>query len=285
MIYKMIRISFLATTILGASSVPAIFQLQLLLLPVVNAVRFANNVNDGDIGIGIGIGGMMDHRRPHPPLHPASLNLRRALSRSLQQLSSDGEGDDDDSDVVVPPCNSVLATFSADELRATANALISTIATDTESFESLYLQSILINNIQYGIQVHRVCAGCEDVDPSPDGEATQVFDSFCGPDNYGATNATFSGLMIVPMINDTTVLPGTLPVVIDMHPTVTASVPSLSSWTSSSSSSANQGGQDSESGAENLLLQLDAVLTATGQVLVFPDYMGYAENSKELYKG
>ena len=102
-----------------------------------------------------------------------------------------------------------------------------------------------------------------------------IFENFCGRDNYGAVNATFSALMFVPMKDDGEILDGTLKMVIDMHPTSISLVPSLM-W------SLFQNGAAVE---ETLLLQLDGIIASTGQVVLFPDYMGYAENAKELYKG
>jgi hypothetical protein len=214
------------------------------------------------------VGGQKEQHVPY--------GLYQAISRSLQPV--------DDSEIYIPPCNSLLATLTADELRVRSQGLVDSIATDPESFEYTYLQSILVNPIQYGIQVHRLCAGCEDVSVAE--EAEEVFDTFCGPDNYGATNATFTGLMMVPVMNDTTVLEGTLKGIIDMHPTSTVLVPSILWPTTPQNPGEDTIPVDEEEvGQEVFLLQLDSVLAATGQVMVFPDYMGYAENAEELYKG
>jgi hypothetical protein len=209
--------------------------------------------------------------------HLNQLNLK-VLSRHLQEDTTDQE-------LFIPPCNTVLGTMSADELRTFANGLVIAIAPDPESFEYTYLQSTLVTPIQHGIQVHRICAGCQDVasQVQDDAEAAAVFETFCGRENYGAVNATFSGLMMVPMAeDDESILPGTLKGIIDMHPTAIAVVPSLM-WTMQQSGEESVPVEgDSE---EDFLLVVDAILAGTGQVMVFPDYMGYAENGDELYKG
>ncbi|KAG7341959.1 hypothetical protein IV203_007051 [Nitzschia inconspicua] len=176
--------------------------------------------------------------------------------------------------------------MTLEDLKSVATGLVGAIAPDPESFEYVYLESVLVTPIQNGIQVHRICAGCQDVasQVQQDTEAAAVFESFCGPENYGAVNATFSGLMMVPLADDDeTILPGTLKGVIEMHPTSTALVPSLM-WTrpqsTEESTAIGDGGPE-----EEFMLQLDAILAGSGQVLVFPDYMGYAENGNELFKG
>jgi hypothetical protein len=199
------------------------------------------------------------------------------LSRSLQETAQDQES-------VIPPCNTVLGSLTSDELRAIAKDIVDLIAPDPDSFEYSFLQTILVDPIQYGIQVHRICAGCQDV--SPTAEGAQVFDTFCGPANYGAVNATFSGLMFLPTIDggdDGMILNGTLKGVIDMHPTSSASVPSIM-WNMSSINGEGSIAVNADS-QNNLLLLVDSIISSTGQVLIFPDYMGYAENAQELYKG
>jgi hypothetical protein len=208
-------------------------------------------------------------------IQPNMLDLK-VLSRSLEETTADNG-------FFIPPCNMVLGSMTADELRAVASGIVEAFAPDPDSFEYSYLQSVLVSPIQHGIEVHRICAGCDDVSPQVlhDGEAADVFEEFCGPHNYGAVNATFSGLMMVPLSDDNSMLDGTLKGVIDMHPTSTALVPSLMWGRMQSAVMVNP---DMES-QENILLQVDAILAGTGQVLVFPDYMGYAENALELYKG
>ena len=208
-------------------------------------------------------------------------HLQDAIHRRFLQETAD------DQDLVIPPCNTMLGSMTAEELTDVAQGIIEFIAgNDTTSFEYIYLSSVVVAPIQYGVQVHRICAGCEDVvnEKSLSSEETaapsrEVFETFCGPDNYGATNATFSGLLMVPMSEDGTLVSGTLKGVIDMHPTAIAVVPSLM-WQVSSNND-----NEAEGSMEDLLLQLDAVLCSTSQILIFPDYMGYAENAKELYKG
>jgi hypothetical protein len=219
-----------------------------------------------------------NHHVLYDGIHTNKLDLK-ILSRSLQEMSTD-------QDLFIPPCNTLLGSMTADELRAVASGIVSAFAPDPESFEYTYLESVLVSPIQYGIHVHRICAGCQDVASQvvDDAQAAAVYETFCGPDNYGAVNATFTGLMIVPLSDDETILEGTLKGVIDMHATATAVVPSLM-WTMMTSTiDEDMMAPDLES-QEFILLQLDAILAGTGLVLVFPDYMGYAENSLELYKG
>jgi len=215
----------------------------------------------------LGQGGEQHHRR---------LDLT-VLSRSLQETSQHQE-------LPIPPCNTLLGSLTADELRDTVSTVIDTIAPDPESSERTYLRAILLQPIQYGIQVHRLCAGCQDVAAEVPADSKDVFDTFCGPDNYGAVNATFSGLMIVPTTTngeadgDTRILNGTLKGIIDMHPTAISLVPSLM-W------SIFEDRDEDGSNEESLLLQLNGIVASTGQALIFPDYMGYAENADELFKG
>lgn len=214
---------------------------------------------------------------PDTTSHPHSRLDLSALSRSLQEAPMDQE-------LFIPPCNTMVGTLTKDELKAVARSIVGTIATDPESFEYTYLETLLVTPIQHGVQVHRICAGCQDVASQiqSDTQAAAVFDTFCGADDYGS-NATFSGLMMVPMAeDDENVVPGTLKGVIDMHPTAIAVVPSIM-WTMPTSSPDSV--PTDEGTQEQFLLQLDAILAGTGQVLVFPDYMGYAENGDELYKG
>jgi hypothetical protein len=212
-----------------------------------------------------------------------------SLSRSLQEIMST-----DQDNHYIPPCNTLVGSMTADELREVASSIAGAIAPDPESLEYTFLNSLLVAPIQHGIQVHRICAGCQDVvspvlNDTKQQATADVYQTFCGPDNYGAVNATFSGLMMVPLADDETILNGTLKGVIDMHTTATTLVPSLM-WTmmmmqsTSTDEDTTEAPPDLDS-QEYIMLQLDAIIAATGQVLVFPDYMGYAENAYQLYKG
>jgi hypothetical protein len=160
-----------------------------------------------------------------------------------------------------PPCNEVVESLTLEQLSDRLSTAIDAVFTPG-GFENLFARSSFLAKLKYGIEVRRICAGCQDVTSD-----SPVFDEFCGSNVYGS-GTPYSGLAVLPLTEQGTIVPGTLKGVFEMHPT--------SSYISPST--------EESFFTTDLISLLNAVIASKGNVLLFPDYMGYADSASEVFK-
>jgi hypothetical protein len=158
-----------------------------------------------------------------------------------------------------PPCNEVEETLTLAQLSDRLSTAIDTSSTPG-GFQNSFLRSSFLAKLKYGIEVRRICAGCQDVTSD-----SPVFDEFCGTNVYGS-GTLYSGIVMLPLTEQGTVIPGTLKGVLEMHTSSSYFSPSIAG------------------GSTSLESLLNAVIASTGNVLLFPDYMGYADSASEVFK-
>ena len=161
----------------------------------------------------------------------------------------------------VPPCNEVVEALTLAQLSDRLSTAIDALVTPG-GLENAYLRASFLSKLKYGIEVRRICAGCNDVTSD-----SPVFDEFCGANVYGS-GTSYSGIAMLPLTEDGTIIPGTLKGVLDMHSTSSNVSPS----TLGSSITTNPG------------YFLNVVIASAGNVLLFPDDMGYADSASEVFK-
>lgn len=158
-------------------------------------------------------------------------------------------------------CNAILASWSKDQVyEIVQGALFNQFgANSTEATVASYT---LLPAITYGVQVRRLCASCSDF---PVDEQPEAYASFCS--GYGS-NTSFSGLLMIPLAEDGSFLPGTHAGNIYCHGTSTQSVPTT----------------EFQGESLDVQIMLNLIITSTGAVTLMPDYMGYGESSGTIYK-
>ena len=159
----------------------------------------------------------------------------------------------------IPACNEVIELLTVSQIsqmltditeREGPNALRALLATFSQS------------ELQYDVQVYRICASCNDVTST-----STVFEEFCGPDDFGS-DVPFSGLLMIPLDASGARPVGTLKGMLHMHGTSTNEVPSIQ-WN----------GVDTDS-----TIQIQLGVASAGSAVILPDYMGYAESSETTFK-
>jgi len=169
------------------------------------------------------------------------------------------------------PCNKVIQEYSREEAKIAVDKLF----TDALGYFIYALSGMKaqVNTlIQYGVQVHKICAKCTDFEM----EDLECYNDFCGPNAYGY-DATFSGMLVVPtdvysntngetISTTVTILKGIMKGVIWSHATKanTCDVPS-EIW--------NKFDKDIE-----FDLIVPFLIASSGNAVVTPDNIGYGES-------
>jgi len=110
-------------------------------------------------------------------------------------------------------CDTVLATIPFKDIGATFDLLIDNFAPEGPTRD--FFKSIFAQKINYGVQVIKACASCDEVlASSPDLAASyadnEAFNRYCGEDVYGY-HILHSGLIMYPLVEDGSIKDGTLP--------------------------------------------------------------------------
>ena len=158
-------------------------------------------------------------------------------------------------------CNVVLANWTVDELSDILESAIDN-ALGAGSTEGNVIKLTILTALKNGVSVRRVCASCSDFSSETQPPA---FSDFC--EGYGA-DTSFSGLLMVPLLDDGSLVNGTLPGGLWLHGTTTQSVPSI-------------GFRGADSGID---IMVNAAIASTGAITIMPDYMGYGESSGLIFK-
>ncbi len=158
-------------------------------------------------------------------------------------------------------CNSILANWTKDELSGYLDSVIDD-ALGVDSTEANIAKLTLLTALKHGVSIRRLCASCSDfsLQSQPD-----AYSDFCT--GYGA-DTSFSGLLMVPLLEDGSIVNGTHPGGIWLHGTSTQSVPSVEF-------------RGADSGID---LMVNAAFASTGTITMMPDYMGYGESSGQVFK-
>ena len=160
-----------------------------------------------------------------------------------------------------PPCNEVVEALTLAQLSDRLSTAIDASFTPG-GLENTFVKASFLPKLKYGIEVRRICAGCKDVTSD-----SPVFDEFCGANVYGS-GTSYSGIAMLPLTEQGTIIAGTLKGVLDMHTTSSSVSPS----TLGSSITTDTG------------YLLNAVIASAGNILLFPDDMGYADSASEVFK-
>jgi hypothetical protein len=158
-------------------------------------------------------------------------------------------------------CNTVLATWTKDQVYEIVESALSA-QLGSNSTEATVASFTLLPAITYGVEVRRLCASCSDF---PVAEQPEAYTDFCT--GYGS-DTSFSGLLMIPLDEDGSLLPGTHAGNIFCHGTSTQSVPTT----------------EFREGILGLDVILNIAITSTGAVTLMPDYMGYGESSETIFK-
>lgn len=158
-------------------------------------------------------------------------------------------------------CDEILAEWSLDEV---STFLENGINRDLggSGLEGV-INAQLAAGLRYGVQVRKVCSSCVDVSSSAPG-----YNDFCSSNDYGF-DTTVSGMLMIPLSDEGSILPGTSKGIIYCHGTSTRDVPSTV-W------------NGENSGIESLL---NVAVASNGNVVLAPDYLGYGESSNKVFKG
>uniref|UniRef100_A0A7S3LA13 Uncharacterized protein n=1 Tax=Amphora coffeiformis TaxID=265554 RepID=A0A7S3LA13_9STRA len=193
--------------------------------------------------------------------------LSTIIRRHLQQQSPppSSPSDDQDEQWIIPECGQVLDTIPTEELRTLIYDLLVENLELSET-ELAALRIGILPEVDYGIQLVKVCGKCSDY--------TGRHAGVCEADHYAA-NVTHSGLAILPLERDsaTRLVRGTRPVTILCHGTQpnNLAVPS-NLW--------NTTNQDPDG-----LVLFGVLFTAmTATISILPDYTGYGESRVDAYR-
>ncbi|CAB9499723.1 expressed unknown protein [Seminavis robusta] len=105
------------------------------------------------------------------------------------------------------PCNTVIQTLTADEIRTMVMALMQE-QTNLPEAAIFTLDNVVLGRLKYDVQLWKVCGRCSDFED----DSLYPKDIACRPQDYGY-NAMHSGLLVAPYdaVNDR-LIPRTLPV-------------------------------------------------------------------------
>ncbi len=156
-------------------------------------------------------------------------------------------------------CDEILATWDVEDVTTYVSDAID--ANLQDSTAALGIKFALLPSMSHGVQIRKLCAKCTDF-PSLEEQ------DFCSPTAYGS-NVLHSGLALIPLSNDSSILPGTHVGAVYCHGTSTSTVPTTLF-----------NGADS-----GLDILLNVALASNGTVVLMPDYMGYGESSGIVSKG
>jgi hypothetical protein len=154
-----------------------------------------------------------------------------------------------------PACNEILDEYNREEAIEFVGEIL-----DNLPQVGGFFKFVILNLIQYGVQVRKICAACTDFDP---------IDGFCSQSDYGS-DVTHSGLAFIPLEESgTSILKGTHVPSIYCHGTRTSTQHSTD-WAGSGTST-------------EVLLSLLITVTQ-GTVGILPDYMGYGESLGKAFR-
>ena len=227
-------------------------------------------------GLAVTSGQVRDDFFPRSPLrhrsgesHGALLStiFRRHLRQRREQQQQDEQIDDDSDRWVIPECGQVVDTIPTEELRVLIFDLL-VEGLDLSEAELAVLRIGILPEVDYGVQLVKVCGRCSD--------HVGRYEGVCEADHY-AFDATHSGLVILPMERDSTTrfARGTRPVTILCHGTQpnNLAVPS-NLWNATTT-------RDDPDG----LVLFGVLFTAmTATISILPDYTGYGESRRIAHR-
>ena len=168
----------------------------------------------------------------------------------------------DDNELNIHECGQVIATVPTQELRDMLDDLVVNDL-DLSVPELLLVQAGILPEVDYGVQVIKVCGKCSDY--------AGLYKGVCEPDDY-AFDSTHSGLLLLPLVRDTTrLVRGTRPLTILSHGTTPSNmrVPS-NLW--------------NVSDPDGLVLFGTLFTGMTGCVSLLPDFTGYGESRVDAFR-
>ena len=195
------------------------------------------------------------------PLLLVALNISSVSSVSNKEAERPFGGKSPAHERHLQECNVNLANWTVDELSTYLDSVIDNSLGDG-STEASIAKLTLLSALKHGVSIRRMCASCSDFSSQTQPAA---YTDFCT--GYGA-DTSFSGLLMLPLLEDGSVLNGTLPGGIWLHGTSTQSVPSIEF-------------RGADSGID---LMVNAAIASTGAITMMPDYMGYGESSGQVFK-
>jgi len=202
----------------------------ILLVPWITTSRcVASDVTQESALVG-GRGG--DENERSAPLHTSSLHSipdDMDFQRALKKLSIPlNQEEMDVRSLETTPCNTEIATFTAEQVRTMTQAFIGSL--DLSLIEEYALNAIIVTKIKYGILMKTVCASCDSAvaaasDPILEDDSNyEDFNRYCGDGVYGK-DIEHSGLVLLPLEEDSNgdwvQLSGTLPSLIYSRPSRT----------------------------------------------------------------
>jgi len=181
-----------------------------------------------------------------------------------RQLSLEGQQKDGKARLLQEPpaCGQVIANLDIAEVETLIEQTLASLG--PQGF--LLFNNTVKPNIDYGVQIMKVCGACNEFDDLVEEG------SVCGTDDYG-WNVTHSGLLLIPLSPDgASITEGTHKAHISCHSTrsSTQDVPS------------NDFGNGIEPHIESVLGVIYTVIS--GMVGLLPDYMGYGESANEAFR-
>ena len=188
--------------------------------------------------------------------------FRRHLQQ--RQIQDTDKNNNEEDEWNIPACGQVLDTIPTEDLRTIIyDMLVENL--DLSEAELVVLRIGILPEVDYGVQIVKVCGKCSDY--------TGRYEGVCEADHYAA-NVTHSGLAILPLARDssTRLVTGTRPVTILCHGTEpnNLAVPS-NLWN-------NTGDPDG-------LVLFGTLFTAmTATISILPDYTGYGESRADAYR-
>lgn len=197
-------------------------------------------------------------------LHRHLADVLRPWLRVLQDRSNDENEQVEDS-LVIPQCGEVLAILPTQDLRDLLEQMLVTNLQDLTEEEMFVIRVAILPEVDYGIQVIKICGKCSDY--------AGLYEGVCEAHHY-ATGILHSGLALLPLQRDSTrLVRGTRPVTILHHGTQPSNllVPS-NLWNATATD------------PDGLVLFGTLFTSMTATISLLPDFTGYGESRDTAYR-